>query len=417
MSVAFILGGGNSIAGLDLSLLSGQHVAAVNRSFETYPCSEIFFGDMSFYEEFGEKIMSLPTPKVTTKQQLKNLPGVTVWQKTANDKTLCRIPKYLIKSNSGVMALNYLLQKGYKLIVLLGIDLQEINGRKHHHDGYTHPSPPKTCDEMLREWTGIRAQVWQKFGADIIHGTPGSKLMEVDYLPLPEIVEAIKTKDYYGGWWLPKGERHFRMMLKKSRTVDSRKTYQYQKLLPALEYVKRFDGVAVDIGSNVGFWAWHLAKRFTAVECFEPIPIHNECLKLNTKGVTNINLNAVALSAIGGEILLASPLGDCGATHVDSHIIPESRWVQKIKAQCRTLDSYNLRNVQFLKVDCEGWELPILRGAEKTLIQNNPVVVVEQKPENEKFGLPHKGAVSYLESLGYETKQVLSGDYIMTRRD
>ena len=196
---AFILGGGSSISNLDLGALDSQHVVAVNRSFETYPCSELFFGDMSFFEEFGDKIMALDIPKVTVKQKLKDLPGVGVLRRSSDSKTLQKTSGQIIRSNSGIMALNYLLQRGCKLVVLMGVDLREVAGRKHHHGGYTHTSPPKSCETMLKEWQGLRKQVWREFDADIIHATPGSALAEVEYLPLEDIVEAIKDKDYFGG--------------------------------------------------------------------------------------------------------------------------------------------------------------------------------------------------------------------------
>jgi len=414
-SVTFILGGGQSVSDLDLGALHGQHVVAVNRSFETYPCSEMFFADMSFFEEFGDKFMVLDLPKVTVKKQLKDLPGVIVLRRTSDSKNLQRIPGQLISSNSGVMTLNYLLQKGCKLVVLMGMDLCEIGGRKHHHDGYIHPSKPKSCETMLDEWRGIREQVWEKFNADIIHATPKSALDEVEYLPLEDIVEAIKDKDYFGGWWLPKGEKHFRMMLRKSKPAHGRKTYQYQKLSPAVELVKDKKGIAIDVGSNVGFWAWHLAREFDHVHCFEPVPIHNECLRLNSRGVDNISIYEEALSDEECEVELIVYDGDCGATHVNQNCSREGETFTKVKSKCRTLDSYNFKNVKFLKIDCEGFELAVLKGAEKTLRENSPVIVVEQKKENERFDMPSKGAVEYLKSFGYVVRQVLAGDYIMEK--
>ena len=404
--VAFIIGGGVSVENLDLKKLIGQYVIGVNRAFEIYPNpAEIFFGDSSFFEEFGEKVMAISVPKITVVKSLKNRSAIDVWDKTGNTEELQTAPRKLIKSNSGVMAVNYALTTGAKLIVLIGMDLKETNGRKHHHAGYTHPSKPKTCDQMLEEFKGIRCQAWKKFGADLIHAAPGSALTEVEYLPLEETISAIKTKDYFGGWWLPKGEDHFRMMLKKSNEVAGRLSYQYYKLKPALEYVKDFTGVVVDIGSNVGFWAWHLAAKFPLVHCFEPISIHNECMRLNTRNLDNIKIYEESLSDKEGELCFKVYPGDCGKTHVSE---------DGFKAKCRTLDSYNLKHVSFLKVDCEGWELPVLQGAEKTLLESKPVIVVEQKRENERHNLPSKGAVEYLISLGYVVREELVGDYIMT---
>lgn len=79
-----------------------------------------------------------------------------------------------------------------------------------------------------------------------------------------------------------------------------------------------------------------------------------------------------------------------------------------------TLDSFDLEGVDFIKLDCEGYELFALRGGEKMLKRDKPVVIVEQKPgRGAKFGLSDTAAVDYLIGLGYELKKVISGDYIL----
>jgi len=56
----------------------------------------------------------------------------------------------------------------------------------------------------------------------------------------------------------------------------------------------------------------------------------------------------------------------------------------------------------------------VLQGAEKTIIENKPVIIVEQKPnKGTKFGLSDTAAVDYLQSLGMKIHTVLAGDYIM----
>src|SRR5690242_8618433 len=94
------------------------------------------------------------------------------------------------------------------------------------------------------------------------------------------------------GWWLPNDEMHLAELLSRSDLVDGRGTYQYDKLEAAIAHCKRFD-LAVDVGANVGLWAWHLAKRFKQVEAFEPMPQHQTCFLWNMDG--NFSLNRLAL--------------------------------------------------------------------------------------------------------------------------
>jgi hypothetical protein len=79
------------------------------------------------------------------------------------------------------------------------------------------------------------------------------------------------------------------------------------------------------------------------------------------------------------------------------------------------LDEYRMKDVDFIKLDCEGYELLALRGAEQTLKTWMPVVCVEQKPGRaQKFGLPETGACDYLKSLGAIQRKEIGGDYFFS---
>jgi hypothetical protein len=80
-----------------------------------------------------------------------------------------------------------------------------------------------------------------------------------------------------------------------------------------------------------------------------------------------------------------------------------------------TLDSLALDEVDFIKADCEGFELFALRGAVDTILRCKPVIIVEQKPGRaQKFGLLETEAVTFLEDLGvgYKVVKEMSGDFI-----
>jgi hypothetical protein len=48
-----------------------------------------------------------------------------------------------------------------------------------------------------------------------------------------------------------------------------------------------------------------------------------------------------------------------------------------VPVQTRTLDSFALEHVDFMKIDVEGHELAVLRGASETLARHRPWLVVE----------------------------------------
>lgn len=205
------------------------------------------------------------------------------------------------------------------------------------------------------------------------------------------------------GIWLPDHERHMiEWMDRNGEIVDGRGTYQIKKLRKALEFVKEWR-VAVDVGAHVGFWSMHLAAKFGALHAFEPVNDHRECFGRNVRGA---NLYSVALGAAPGRCAMSVPTGSSGGTHISG----------SGEIEIRTLDSYELHFVDFIKIDCEGYELAVVQGAAETLKRCRPAVIVEQKPHilAKNFGTKGAPAVEFLTELGAKVRAVLSGDYILT---
>lgn len=217
------------------------------------------------------------------------------------------------------------------------------------------------------------------------------------------------------GVWLPDHEKHLLEWMDKSgEVVAGRGTYQIKKLRAALEYVKQWR-TAVDVGAHVGFWSMHLAPRFQGLEAFEPVADHRECWQENMKDQFQgahhcaIRLHECALGASPGKVSMVVPPGSSGGTHIGG-----PGWIP-----LKTLDSFNLRDVDFLKIDVEGAELAVLEGARATLEEYHPCVIVEQKGHimAANFGTTGRPAVDYLVSLGATMRREMGGDFICTWGD
>lgn len=212
------------------------------------------------------------------------------------------------------------------------------------------------------------------------------------------------------GLWFPENEEHLiEWMQKVNVLVDGKPTYQYSKYKAARDLCKQ-RRVVVDIGGNLGLWSRVMCLDFSHVEAFEPVPTYGDCFERNAP---NAKLNRVALGETMGVVSMAgttpNSVGDTspstGAT--DEFIVAKDILMH-------TLDSYELEKVDLIKIDCEGYELPILKGGQQTLLRNKPVVIVEQKPTHgTRHGYEDDAAVKYLQGLGMSIKQVVSGDYIM----
>lgn len=209
------------------------------------------------------------------------------------------------------------------------------------------------------------------------------------------------------GIWYPDGEVHLpEHMARRRRLVGGRPTYQYHKLEAALAHVRRWRS-AVDVGAHVGLWSMHLARRFRFVHAFEPVAAHRACFRLNVPAA-NVVLHGLALGAETGRVALApAQPGHSGSTRV----VPEVSG----QVPLARLDDWELESLDFLKLDCEGYELFALQGAEETLRRCRPVVIVEQKPGRaERYGLAETQAVDYLQGLGAKFRQAIAGDYILS---
>jgi len=206
----------------------------------------------------------------------------------------------------------------------------------------------------------------------------------------------------FGGWMFPNHETHLiEWLAKVNETVDGRLRYQGKKQDLALSWCKR-RRVAVDIGAHVGLWSHYLAKQFEVVHSFEPVAAHRECFERNVQA-ENVVLYPVALGDREGSISMHTSTGSSG----DSWISGEGDIPLKM------LDDYDLHDVDLIKLDCEGGELPALRGAVKTLLRCHPAVIVEQKPGHaQKFGLEELGALDYLRSLGAHMRAAKAGDFV-----
>ena len=162
-------------------------------------------------------------------------------------------------------------------------------------------------------------------------------------------------------------------------------------------------GAAVDVGANEGYWSLQMARYAGRVHAFEPNPI---CLvQLKRVLPTRVKLHEVALSdAVGttslrfdpgntgiGTIEARNPLtGNAGIKHIETKDVVTKR-----------LDDFEFNGVELIKIDVEGHEESVLRGAATTLERNRPTVICEIEERHNPGGLARiRGA---FEKLSYRS--------------
>jgi FkbM family methyltransferase len=132
---------------------------------------------------------------------------------------------------------------------------------------------------------------------------------------------------------------------------------------------------ALDVGAWWGPWTFWLSRRCSEVWSFEPNPHLASVLRRVTR--PNVHVEQVALADHHGMATLYVPsqLGDdAQATVEETHRLASA---QAVDVATRTLDSYHINDVGFIKIDVEAHEPAMLRGAIETIRRCHPVVLIE----------------------------------------
>lgn len=212
-------------------------------------------------------------------------------------------------------------------------------------------------------------------------------------------IEPIHSKDGKV-YWVESGDTLYAQRLQAGQYQKS--NWQFaQKILPQFRR-------CIDVGSNNACNAVNYAEVFDIVECFEPTPLaqtlwRNTVRDCGTQGVTLYDV-ALGEDHRTTQILLhARNGGHNHLAHYDKNPRargPQSRSTHTV-AQV-TLDSYNFSDVDFVKIDVEGYELFVLEGAQQTIQLNRPLLQLEIVAHQcRKFNYRAEELIEYLRNLNY----------------
>lgn len=156
--------------------------------------------------------------------------------------------------------------------------------------------------------------------------------------------------------------------------------------------------VIVDAGANIGALAVPLAARLGptgGVIAFEPQRVLHQvlCANVALNGLTNVLTECCALGDRDGTVRL--PALDYGRPNNFGGVSVHAG-EGGVTVALRRLDSFGLSRCNLLKLDVEGFELAVLRGADATLRRHRPVIYAENdRAENSPALLAHLLALDY----------------------
>ena len=140
---------------------------------------------------------------------------------------------------------------------------------------------------------------------------------------------------------------------------------------------------SIDIGANLGLFTFFMSRASKHVFAFEPNPYPLENLKCLVD--SNVTVLPIALGNTDGPVEIKIPHHRKGwSSNGASLASKEINDGKIINIQCRKLDSLNIENIGLIKIDVEGFEIEVIRGAKETILKNKPVMIIENETAHTK---------------------------------
>lgn len=171
---------------------------------------------------------------------------------------------------------------------------------------------------------------------------------------------------------------------------------------------------SLDVGANIGTHSIILSKLALNGEVFSFEPqslvysllqtnlLMNKCSNVTTYkfAVSEVDNNILSMEAFSFEVRKEGDLNN-GSRRVDKGNITKGDLVLT-----KTLDSFSFPKIGFIKVDIQGAEIDALRGAEKLIKRDRPIMFIEVEEH-------------HLKALGGSSKEliqrILGLDYVLYR--
>lgn len=199
--------------------------------------------------------------------------------------------------------------------------------------------------------------------------------------------------------WLSRDSQHFLVRGLKARFLAQRIEFRLIR-----RHVRTRDTVC-DIGANKGSFVFWLSRwcRKGRVVAFEPQPQFAGLLGRLTRDLKlgNVTVEPKAVFSKPGQADLFVPKGHSPGASLVSKTAGASDF-ETISVPMVRLDDYfdHGEQIAFMKVDVEGAELEVFKGAERILREQSPLLIFEC--ENRHLdGISVEDVFAYLNSLGY----------------
>ena len=201
------------------------------------------------------------------------------------------------------------------------------------------------------------------------------------------------------GIWVLSNDTHISKWVEQEDRLD----HDHVTLQRICRHIKPGDTV-VDVGAFIGDHTIAYARATHGVDsgmviAFEPNKAPFECLSRNMAGLSHVECINKGLSDMSEKHTLISDR-NAGASYLQ-----KGGDIETI-----TLDSLGLKRLDFMKIDAEGMELKVLKGAEKTIAANKPTMYIEvNSAALARAGTSPGELLGWLRDHGYDVSGVEEG--------
>ena len=196
----------------------------------------------------------------------------------------------------------------------------------------------------------------------------------------------------------------------------ARRNRYYEKEFWLLPKLCDRNAGSIDVGGNAGIYAYYLSWLTGSVHVFEPNPIClAELAKIKRR---NMIIHELALSDTRGQAVMRFDPQNTGigtiepANNLSNN--PGIRQIVERNVEISPLDDLGLRNIAFMKIDVEGHEAAVLRGAQQLLQAESPVLLIEI--ERRHHSTSFEQIEDFLKKYSYTCWRLHAGSLMPVRR-
>ena len=186
-------------------------------------------------------------------------------------------------------------------------------------------------------------------------------------------------------FWVPSNDVHIEQWKSGSPFTQNKCLNKFIKYCES--QTKKMKTV-IDVGAWCGTWAKAIEPFAKKVIAFEPDQTHFECLQRNC----TVNCTP-RMEAVGAQLQEVSLTED--------NFTQAKRVNEKGNIRMITLDHMAYEDVDMIKIDVEGYEMEVLKGATKTL-ESVKYLMIELNNNTKKYGSNNIEVEKYIVSLGFK---------------